>query len=175
MTQDSLKAQKILCLQTTSEETTIELGRALGATLMKTAPARSVTVLLSGDLGTGKTTLVRGIGDALGAARVRSPSFTLVNEYRTADMTIVHADLYRLDSGGVDGLGLDEYQEAGCILLVEWPDRWTDTPTHDALNILIEATNENERVLEISSLGGTGDLVLQDLRESINGIKNGKS
>ena len=82
-----------LTLRSSSEGATRNLGRLLGRVLRP-----GVTVLLRGDLGAGKTVLVRGVGDELGAKGVRSPSFTLVNEYRTPGLLLVHADLYRLDA-----------------------------------------------------------------------------
>jgi len=162
--------QEALRFQTSSEDGTLGLGRALGTALMEVTAmgtATAVTVLLFGELGTGKTVLVRGIGDALGVTRVRSPSFTLINEYHAGCFSIVHADLYRLEPDGVDDLGLEEYHETQCVLLVEWPERWTNQPERDALKIFIEARGENERAFDISSRGGTADLVLQNLREAI--------
>ena len=163
MIQDS---QKTLRLKTYSEYATLDLGRALGAAL-----APGVIVLLSGDLGTGKTTLARGVGGALGVSRVRSPSFTLVNEYHTSAFYIVHADLYRLEQDGVEDLGLEEYHENSCVLLVEWPERWANPPEQDVLKVFIESMSENERFFDISSLGGIADLVLQNLQEA---VKDGK-
>jgi tRNA threonylcarbamoyladenosine biosynthesis protein TsaE len=160
---------KPLRLLTSSEEDALALGRALGKSLVPGAAA-----LLSGDLGTGKTTLVRGIGDALGATRVRSPSFTLVNEYRTEAFTIVHADLYRLDPGEMEDLGLEDYltstdKDHPSVLLVEWPERWTTRPNTGVLTISIEARGENERIVEISvsDVRGNAALVLKNLREAI--------
>jgi len=169
MTQE---AQPALHLQTFSEEATLELGRILGAAILGIVPFEGVTVLLSGDLGTGKTTLVRGIGDALGATRVRSPSFTLINEYQTTNFSMVHADLYRLESGMAEDLGLEEYHGASCVLLIEWPERWTSLTKRDGLSFFIENRSENERVFEISSRGRIADLLLQNLREA---VKNGKT
>jgi tRNA threonylcarbamoyladenosine biosynthesis protein TsaE len=135
----------LLRYRSLSEEATLHLGRIMGRSLVP-----GLTVLLSGELGTGKTVLVRGVGEALGVTRVRSPSFTLVNEYRTAraDFFIAHADLYRLDPDGVEELGLEEYADNGGVLFVEWPDRWR-TPPDDALNITITAVSETERLIEI--------------------------
>ena len=79
-----------------SEAATRCLGRALALAL-----SPGVTVLLSGDLGAGKTAFVKGVGEALGLKGVRSPSFTLVNEYRAEPFLLVHADLYRLEPDGV--------------------------------------------------------------------------
>jgi tRNA threonylcarbamoyladenosine biosynthesis protein TsaE len=135
----------VLRLRSAAEEETLCLGRALGGMLVP-----GVTVLLSGDLGTGKTVLVRGVGEVLGATRVRSPSFTLVNEYPTAaGFLLVHADLYRLEPDGVEELGLEEYAD-GCVLFVEWPDRWR-TPPDDALKISIEAVSATERLFYVQS------------------------
>ena len=162
--------QKTLCLLTYSEKATIDLGRALGASLMGAAPS-GVTVLLSGGLGMGKTTLVRGVGDALGATRVRSPSFTLVNEYRTESLPMAHADLFRLEPGDAEDLGLEEYHGSSGVLLVEWPERWINQPERDVLKVFIEGGSENERLFRISSLGGAADSVLQNLRKA---VKDGK-
>ena len=168
--------RETLRLRTSSEEATLALGQALGAALMEATlieaakeSAPGMTVLLSGDLGTGKTTLVRGIGGALGVTRVRSPSFTLINEYQTADFLIAHADLYRLEPGEAEDLGLEEYREAPCLLLVEWAERWTGSPELGVFNVFIESVGENERAFEISSLGGAAGSALQKLREAVEG------
>ncbi|MDR1048453.1 MAG: tRNA (adenosine(37)-N6)-threonylcarbamoyltransferase complex ATPase subunit type 1 TsaE [Synergistaceae bacterium] len=146
-----------LRFHSSSEEETLCLGRALGALLVP-----GLTVLLSGELGTGKTVLVRGVGDALGVTRVRSPSFTLVNEYRTAGFLLAHADLYRLEPGGAEELGLEEYTDEGGVLFVEWPDRWR-TPPDDVLNIAIEAAGETERIFDISAHGERAGAVYRAL------------
>jgi tRNA threonylcarbamoyladenosine biosynthesis protein TsaE len=81
-------------------------------------------VALSGDLGTGKTTLARAMIAALGhAGEVPSPTFTIVETYDALDFPLVHADFYRLESPReADELGLDDYRE-GAAMLAEWPDR----------------------------------------------------
>jgi tRNA threonylcarbamoyladenosine biosynthesis protein TsaE len=82
-------------------------------------------ILLEGDLGAGKTTFVRGLAEALGIdpGEVTSPTFTLVQRYNGAALTLVHVDLYRLKPQEVDDLGLDEMVDEGCVLAIEWPDR----------------------------------------------------
>lgn len=147
-----------LSLRTSSEEETLRLGEILGRLL-----APGMTVLLRGDLGTGKTVFVRGIGRAMGVGRVRSPSFTLVNEYSAVAKSIclVHADLYRLEPDDVDGLGLEEYVEDGCILLVEWPERWRYPPESDFLNLDIVAKNETERTFFFSAVGVDAEKMLE--------------
>ena len=84
-------------------------------------------VLLSGNLGAGKTAFVRGLAEGLGIdpLEVSSPTFTLVHEYRGGRLTLYHVDLYRLDRAATDDLGLDELGVAGGVLAIEWPDRLT--------------------------------------------------
>ncbi|MDR1377847.1 MAG: tRNA (adenosine(37)-N6)-threonylcarbamoyltransferase complex ATPase subunit type 1 TsaE [Synergistaceae bacterium] len=153
--------------RTFSEEGTLSLGRALGRALTP-----GMTILLSGDLGTGKTVLARGIGDTLGVSRVRSPSFTLVNEYVTRKCTVVHADLYRLEPGETAELGLEDYLDEGgsgkkCLLLVEWPERWATPPEEDVLRVAIEAEDETKRGFLFSSQGERADAALRALRVSL--------
>ena len=116
-----------------------------------------MTILLFGDLGTGKTVFVRGVCEALGISGVRSPSFTLINEYKSqSGLFIIHSDLYRLDAKGVYALGLEEYVDAGdCVLFVEWPERWENSPAN-SIKIFFSALNENEREIKICELA-TGE------------------
>ena len=133
----------VTTLLSPSEEATRALGGALGRALEP-----GMVVLLEGDLGAGKTVLVRGVGEALGASGVRSPSFTLVNEYRTkGGLLLVHADLYRLDENGAEGLGLEDYLALDdAALLVEWPDRWA-SPPEDVLRVELRAPDEHDESL----------------------------
>ena len=128
-----------------SEEDTRNLGREFSVTL-----SGGNVVLLFGDLGAGKTVFVRGVCEAFGISGVRSPSFTLINEYETPDgLLIIHADLYRLDPDGVSATGLDEYAgDDSAILFVEWPERWPNPPA-DSVRIYFESTSENERTIRI--------------------------
>ena len=82
-------------------------------------------VFLSGDLGTGKTTLVRGLLRGLGhAGAVRSPTFTLVEPYPELDPPVYHLDLYRLGSAEeLELIGVRDYLVPGTLCLVEWPER----------------------------------------------------
>ena len=105
------------------------LGRALARALPKAvgaaAPEAGAVLYLSGELGAGKTTCVRSLLRALGVAGlVRSPTYTLVETYPLTGLTCVHVDLYRLQSlDEVDELGLRDWAGAGCLMLVEWPER----------------------------------------------------
>ncbi|OKH26653.1 tRNA (adenosine(37)-N6)-threonylcarbamoyltransferase complex ATPase subunit type 1 TsaE [Hydrococcus rivularis NIES-593] len=104
-------------------QTTRQLGKILGESL----PAGSV-VLLRGDLGAGKTTLVQGLGEGLGIKdTVLSPTFALINEYTEGRLPLYHFDLYRLQPKEVEGLYLDVYWEgievAPGIVAIEWAER----------------------------------------------------
>lgn len=100
------------------------LGAALAASY-EPASQRAVIVLLHGDLGAGKTTLARGLLRALGVSgSVRSPTFALLEPHDTPRARVVHLDLYRLTSADdLEALGLADYDEAGTLWLVEWPER----------------------------------------------------
>jgi len=110
-------------------------------------------VLLIGPLGAGKTCLVRGIAAALGVApvAVHSPSFTLVNEYAGRDgLRVVHADGYRLtDDAPLDDLGLEEAQEEGAIILVEWPRRFTPREASPTWRVEIIIDREERRTIHL--------------------------
>ena len=86
---------------------------------------RGGVVALQGELGAGKTTFVQGLARALGIARpVTSPTFTLVGEYASPGLLLVHMDLYRLQSpDDLLAIGFLEYLERGAIVAVEWPER----------------------------------------------------
>jgi tRNA threonylcarbamoyladenosine biosynthesis protein TsaE len=105
-----------------NEEEMIAAGRALAAIL----PPQG-TVSLTGDLGAGKTTLVKGIASARAGIPiddVSSPTFTLIHEYGEP-LRVCHVDLYRLEKPGeVLGLGLDEYFERHVLVLIEWGERF---------------------------------------------------
>jgi tRNA threonylcarbamoyl adenosine modification protein YjeE len=105
-------------------------GRALGAVL-----ARPAVITLEGDLGAGKTTLVRAICEGIGVVSsesVTSPTYSLIQQYDAPQGVVVHADLYRLRSDAeLELLGWDELVETASVLLVEWPDRAVNTlPPH---------------------------------------------
>src|SRR2546421_6544594 len=110
-------------ITTHSTEDTIAFGRTLASLL---APPK--LVLLRGDLGAGKTTLVKGIAASFEAAAeedVTSPTFTLVHEYRGPDAILYHIDLYRVDTPReLDTLALDDLRSEDSILLIEWGEKF---------------------------------------------------
>jgi len=112
----------------TNTEATLKLGMTLGQFL----PVNSV-ILLNGDLGAGKTTLVQGIGRGLGIKNsIVSPTFTLINEYLEGRMPLYHLDLYRLEPQEVVGLNLETYWEGievtPGIVAIEWAEKMPYLP-----------------------------------------------
>jgi tRNA threonylcarbamoyladenosine biosynthesis protein TsaE len=135
---------------TRSAEETIALGRELALTL---ASAR--LVLLRGDLGAGKTTLVKGIAEGLQAAKqddVTSPTFTLVHEYRGPEINLYHVDLYRIDTlRELDTLGLDEQlAEPGNLLVLEWGEKFPRFERERDVEIRIERGRELDRRITVT-------------------------
>lgn len=93
----------------------------LGAALAQTAQAHDL-LLLNGDLGAGKTTLTQGLGRALGIKRpVKSPTFTIVREYREAKLPLFHMDFYRLESDDLSSIDLNGYLSEKGLVVIEWP------------------------------------------------------
>lgn len=132
---------------TTSEAETQTVARELAATLRP-----GDVLLLSGDLGSGKTTFVKGLAAGLGIDpdEVSSPTFTLLHEYHGGRLTLYHADLYRLDKTGSDDLGLEETGAQEGVLVIEWPDRLThDMP--GAKVIRLDVVDEASRRITIES------------------------
>jgi tRNA threonylcarbamoyladenosine biosynthesis protein TsaE len=105
---------------TRSEEETRDLGRTLAREL-----APDGVLLLSGDLGSGKTVLARGIGEGLGIdpREVQSPTFTLIREHEGKSGRLVHVDLYRLEPEQTAALGLEELLAGPGVKVIEWAER----------------------------------------------------
>jgi tRNA threonylcarbamoyladenosine biosynthesis protein TsaE len=133
-------------LKSGSSDETQRIGMSLARKL--TVPG---IVLLRGELGTGKTTLTRGIARGLGLADstlVNSPSFTLVNIYQ-GDCPIYHVDLYRLRSDrDLYSIGLDDFLGKEGVTVVEWSERLS-YPLQQAVEIRIEDAGDDRRILHI--------------------------
>jgi tRNA threonylcarbamoyladenosine biosynthesis protein TsaE len=136
---------------THSPEETIELGEYLARRLI-----RPCLVILEGDLGSGKTTLVKGIVAGLGVARpeeVTSPSFTLVHEYGH-DNKVYHADLYRIEGAREQStLGLEELLEQDAMVIVEWGEKLIDLEVGVQIKIRMELLDGEDRRITIEGLG----------------------
>ena len=135
-------------LTTHSPEETIAFGRTLAEILV---PPK--LVLLRGDLGAGKTTLVKGIAAAFGAADeedVTSPTFTLIHEYRGPRANLFHIDLYRIDRlRELETLGLDDLRSDNSVLLIEWGEKFPSLLRERDVEIALERSGENDRSIRI--------------------------
>jgi tRNA threonylcarbamoyladenosine biosynthesis protein TsaE len=133
---------------TGSPEATIALGVVLGRGLQ--APK---VVVLSGDLGAGKTTLVKGMAQGLSAASeqdVTSPTFTLVHEYRGPTATLYHIDLYRVETAReLETLGIDDLISDSSVLVIEWGDKFERFRSERDLEIVLERISDNERRIRL--------------------------
>ena len=134
-------------IETHSAEETTARGREIGAALQT-----PVLVLLTGDLGAGKTTLTKGIVAGAGAAReddVTSPTFTLVHKYQ-GTKRVYHVDLYRVeDLHDLETLGLEDIFNENAIVIVEWPDRLKLRTGWPVLRIGLEHVSEDVRRIVI--------------------------
>jgi tRNA threonylcarbamoyladenosine biosynthesis protein TsaE len=135
---------------THSPEETIAFGRTLAG--MLTPPK---LVLLRGDLGAGKTTLVKGIAEAFHAAAeedVTSPTFTLIHEYRGPAVNLYHIDLYRVDTPRqLETLGIDDLISNNSVLLIEWGEKFARFVRERDVEIVLERVAENERRVRVGS------------------------
>lgn len=135
--------------RTTTEAGTLALGKKLAARL-----SDGGIVYLSGDLGVGKTTLVRGLLRALGfEGRVKSPSYGLIESYEVDGLAVHHLDLYRLGHGEeIAYLGLEDLIDERTLLLIEWPERgegWL--PTADWLIHIDDRAGEGKRRIRLEA------------------------
>jgi len=137
------------CLTHSAEETT-ELGRRLAGELR---PPK--LVVLRGELGAGKTTLIKGIAEGFRASsqeNVTSPTFTLIHEYRGAGVNVYHVDLYRVDTQReLDTLGLDDLFDESSVVLIEWGEKFARFLRDRDVEITIERLGENERKIMIAT------------------------
>jgi tRNA threonylcarbamoyladenosine biosynthesis protein TsaE len=134
-------------LTTHSSEETIARGREIGARLKP-----RVLVLLSGDLGAGKTTLTKGIVSGIGAAaedEVTSPTFTLVHRY-DGEGRVYHVDLYRISGlHDLETLGLEDVFSEAAVVIVEWPERFALRVDWPIVRIQLEHVAEDTRRISI--------------------------
>ena len=153
-----MSSNKTFKFNSASEQATFEFGRRIGQFV-----CGGLTIAMYGGLGAGKTKLTQGIGSALGAGKIKSPTFILVSEHDT-EPPLVHADLYRLESvREVNGLDLEAYTDDGCLLVVEWAERWENMPESELLKITFEETAENCRALMLEAFGEKAEKIIAGL------------
>ena len=146
---------------TNNEKETLDFGKKLGSLLKK-----GDTIVLTGELGSGKTKLTEGVLTYYGLeSEISSPTFTIVNEYIKDDINIFHFDVYRLeDSSEFYAIGGEEYFENG-ICIIEWGEIIEDALPKEYIHISFERddTNDNLRILNIISYGEKYDKLLSKL------------
>lgn len=144
----------------------VEATRSLGMSLGQSLPAGSV-ILLEGDLGSGKTTLVQGIGEGLGITEpIVSPTFTLINEYK-GRLPLYHLDLYRLQPEEIAALHLETYWEGVefelGIMAIEWAEKLDYKPP-SYLQVCLSSLGECDRRAALLGVGVPTDFINQLLR-----------
>lgn len=143
---------------TTNVQQTIDLGHLLGSQLQ-----RGDIILLSGDLGAGKTHLTKGIVLGTGSRdAVTSPTFAFINEYRTPDrLTLYHVDLYRIEKPAeLDGIGLADATAGHGVAIIEWPDRDSELMRLPHLSIHITHRTTTERELICTAHGPRAQTII---------------
>jgi tRNA threonylcarbamoyladenosine biosynthesis protein TsaE len=149
------EAGPTLCARFASEDETLAAAAALARELRA-----GDLIGLQGDLGAGKTTFVRGLAHGLGVDpdRVRSPTFTLVNEYGGGRLPLFHIDLYRLVPAAVDRMALREYLYGDGVCVVEWIDRLGEDPPR--LHVTLAHAGEEARTVVVRAIGRRYDALV---------------
>lgn len=112
-------------------------------------------LVLTGDLGVGKTTLTKGIAQGLGIDRmIKSPTYTIIREYEEGRIPLYHMDVYRV-SEGAEELGLEEYFEGEGLCVIEWGNLLGDVLPREYLELILtkDTTNQNSRLVEFRAHG----------------------
>lgn len=147
-------------LTLTNRDATITLGKKIGQQLV----AGDVLVL-DGDLGAGKTTFTKGLAAGLEIPDIiKSPTFTIIHEYQDGRLPLYHMDAYRLENGGAEDLGLEEYFDGDGVSVVEWAEFVEDELPTDFLAIHFKRTgDDNTRILEFEPHGQHFDQIVKSV------------
>ncbi len=149
-------------LTLTNRDATIALGKKIGQQLV----AGDVLVL-DGDVGAGKTTFTKGLAAGLEIPDIiKSPTFTIIHEYQDGRLPLYHMDAYRLENGGAEDLGLEEYFDGDGVSVVEWAEFVEDELPADFLAIHFKRTDDdNTRILEFEPYGQHFDQIVKSMVE----------
>ena len=138
----------------TSDVETAEIGRNLAEKLTKLNIKRAY-IAMRGEMGVGKTVFTRGFVSFFGRANVKSPTYTIVNEYRAGGVNVYHFDLYRIsDADDLESIGYHEYVESDAYSIVEWSERVPEYIPTDAITVTISRVSEDESARDIEIVGG---------------------
>ncbi|KRM43361.1 tRNA (adenosine(37)-N6)-threonylcarbamoyltransferase complex ATPase subunit type 1 TsaE [Lentilactobacillus parafarraginis] len=155
-------------LTVTSADQTMAIGEKLAPLL-----APRDLILLDGDLGAGKTTFTKGLGKGLGIKRpIKSPTFTIIREYQSGRIPLYHMDVYRLEQGGGDDLGLDEYFNGDGVNVVEWSKFVADQIPANYLRIIFrrdDSKGDNVRTISFDPKGDRFESLTNQLLGELNG------
>lgn len=127
----------------------------------------SDNLVLTGDLGAGKTTLTKGIAKGLGIDQmIKSPTYTIIREYQQGRIPLYHMDVYRIESGA-DDLGLDEYFEGDGLSVIEWGQQLGDYVPEDYLELILHKVPQDpdQRLAELVAHGAQGTAMKQRILE----------
>ncbi len=155
--------EEVLQFISNKEVETISLGEKIGELL---EPGQ--LILLSGELGAGKTILTQGICSGLGVDEVvTSPTYILINEYE-GDLKIYHMDLYRLEAEeDLYDIGIEDYLDTEGVVLIEWPDLVYDLLPPDFIYIRIVVVNKDTRKILIEAEGDRGRRLIARFGENV--------
>lgn len=140
-----------------SDVETVEIGRKLAEMLTKLGINRAY-IAMRGEMGVGKTVFTRGFVSHFGQAHVKSPTYTIVNEYHTTRAKIYHFDLYRIEDGDdLESIGYFDYVESDAYSIVEWSERVPEYIPTDAITVTISRVAEDELARDIEIEGVPDD------------------
>ena len=135
-------------ITTHSEFETIELAQNF-----ESEKFPNMVICLDGELGSGKTVFVKGLGNALGITEsITSPTFNIIKDYMDGEMPLYNMDVYRLD-GNTDGVNIEEYYNKGGIVVIEWAKTIKPILPEERLEISFKIIDENKRLLIITPYG----------------------
>ena len=161
---DTGRAVASLDLVSHSSLHTERLGERLGR-----AARPNDVFALSGELGTGKTVLARGVAIGLGIdeSDISSPTFIILREHGGGRLPFFHIDLYRLEGADLATTGWEECLEAGGVTVIEWPDRAGPLLPDDRLEVMLEHIADTKRRIVVSATGPRSSELVKELRASV--------
>ena len=137
----------------TSDVETARIGRQLAEKLTQLNKKRAY-IAMRGEMGVGKTVFTRGFVSHFGHANVKSPTYTIVNEYRPAGTRVYHFDLYRIEDGDdLESIGYHDYVESNAYCIVEWSERVPEYIPEDAITVTISRVSDDEAARDIEIEG----------------------
>ena len=140
-----------------SEEDTVHLAQNI-----ESEKFPNMVICLYGELGSGKTVFAKAFGHAMGIDGVTSSTFNIIKEYN-GELPLYHMDVYRLEDGHVENLGLEEYFLKGGVTIIEWADLISDYLPEERLDIKFKVIDENTRVLVLKPYGEEYVRVCEDI------------